>query len=134
MLKNIITTGGILDAKNIVPTMDKTTTTHSVGHDETVFRRDSCSPPPAEPTNRRGRRRKPSSPPIAGEAVKEETKPVHSDFIEMPEMLRRIPVCRKTLWSWCEKDFPHICQGGRVLFYWPSVVAYMLRKQKGGVL
>jgi predicted site-specific integrase-resolvase len=57
-------------------------------------------------------------------------------FIDEKELLNRIPVSRRTLFSWRETGkIPCVRLGGRrVLFHWPSVEAALLRKQKGGVI
>jgi predicted DNA-binding transcriptional regulator AlpA len=56
-------------------------------------------------------------------------------FIDEKELLNRIPVSRRTLFSWrATGKIPSVHLGGRrVLFHWPSVEAALLRMQKGGV-
>jgi len=56
------------------------------------------------------------------------------DFINERELLRRLPVSRRTLFSWrTTGKIPFVRLGGRrVLFHWPSIEAALLRKQKGG--
>jgi predicted site-specific integrase-resolvase len=58
------------------------------------------------------------------------------DFINERELLRRLPVSRRTLFSWrTTGKIPFVRLGGRrVLFHWPSVEAAMLRMQTGGSL
>jgi predicted DNA-binding transcriptional regulator AlpA len=57
-------------------------------------------------------------------------------FIDEKELLRRLPVSRRTLFSWrTTGKIPSVRLGGRrVLFHWPSVEAALLRMQKGGSL
>jgi len=56
-------------------------------------------------------------------------------FIDEKELLKRLPVSRRTLFSWrTTGKIPSVRLGGRrVLFHWPSIEAALLRKQKGGV-
>jgi excisionase family DNA binding protein len=56
------------------------------------------------------------------------------NFIDEKELLRRLPVSRRTLFSWrTSGKIPFVRLGGRrVLFHWPSVEAAMLRMQTGG--
>jgi len=62
-------------------------------------------------------------------------RPGESNFINEKELLKRLPVSRRTLFSWrMTGKIPSVRLGGRrVLFHWPSVEATMLRWQKGGV-
>jgi len=55
-------------------------------------------------------------------------------FIDEKELLRRLPVSRRTLFSWrTTGKIPSVRLGGRlVLFHWPSVEAALLRMQRGG--
>jgi predicted DNA-binding transcriptional regulator AlpA len=57
-------------------------------------------------------------------------------FINEKELLKRLPVSRRTLFSWRTKGkIPSVRLGGRrILFHWPSVEAALLRMQMGGVL
>ena len=57
-------------------------------------------------------------------------------FIDEKELLKRLPVSRRTLFSWrTTGKIPSVRLGGRrVLFHWPSIEAALLRKQKGGVV
>ena len=55
-------------------------------------------------------------------------------FIDEKELLKRLPVSRRTLFAWRESGkIPcvRLPGGRRVLFHWPSVEAALLRKQKG---
>jgi predicted DNA-binding transcriptional regulator AlpA len=56
-------------------------------------------------------------------------------FIDEKELLKRLPVSRRTLFSWrTTGKIPSVRLGGRrVLFHWPSIEAALLRMQKGGV-
>jgi predicted DNA-binding transcriptional regulator AlpA len=55
-------------------------------------------------------------------------------FIDEKELLKRLPVSRRTLFSWrTTGKIPFVRLGGRrVLFHWPSIEAALLRKQNGG--
>jgi len=55
-------------------------------------------------------------------------------FINEKELLKRLPVSRRTLFSWrTTGKIPFVRLGGRrVLFHWPSIEAALLRKQRGG--
>ena len=61
--------------------------------------------------------------------------PGEAGFIDEKELLKRLPVSRRTLFSWrTSGKIPFVHLGGRrVLFHWPSIEAALLRKQKGGV-
>jgi predicted site-specific integrase-resolvase len=54
-------------------------------------------------------------------------------FIDERELLRRVPVSRRTMFNWRESGkIPFVHVGGRrVLFHWPSVEQALLRAQKG---
>jgi len=53
-------------------------------------------------------------------------------FINEREILRRIPISRRTCWAYRKSGkLPHIVCGGRILYHWPSVEAQLLRFQKG---
>jgi excisionase family DNA binding protein len=60
--------------------------------------------------------------------------PGETGFIDEKELLRRLPVSRRTLFTWRESGkIPFVRLGGRrVLFHWPSVEAALLRMQRGG--
>jgi predicted site-specific integrase-resolvase len=53
-------------------------------------------------------------------------------FIDEKELLRRLPISRRTLWNWRSKGrIPFVnIHGRRVLFHWPSVEAALLRAQR----
>jgi predicted site-specific integrase-resolvase len=57
-------------------------------------------------------------------------------FIVESELLKRVPVSRRTLFNWrCSGKLPFVNLGGRRnLYHWPSVEAALLRLQKGGGL
>jgi hypothetical protein len=68
------------------------------------------------------------------EFVKESAKPSEDQFINEPEVLRRLPVSRRTLGNWkTSGKIPFIRLPGsrRVLFHWPSVEQALLRQQRG---
>jgi len=56
-------------------------------------------------------------------------------FIDEKTLLKRLPVSRRTLFSWrTTGKIPSVRLGGRrVLFHWPSVEAALLRMQRGGL-
>ena len=55
-------------------------------------------------------------------------------FIDEKELLRRLPVCRRTAFAWRKNGkLPSVRIGRRNLFHWPSVEAALLRLQRGGV-
>lgn len=57
-----------------------------------------------------------------------------SDFIDQRELLRRLPVSRRTEYDWRRSGkLPFVNLGGRrILYHWPSVQAALLRLQRGG--
>jgi predicted site-specific integrase-resolvase len=63
-----------------------------------------------------------------------QTPAVKADFIDEKQLLERLPVSRRTLFSWRKSGkIPHVRLGGRrILFHWPSVEATLLRHQRGG--
>ena len=60
--------------------------------------------------------------------------PGEAGFIDEKELLKRLPVSRRTLFNWrATGKIPFVRLGGRrVLFHWPSIEAALLRKQHGG--
>ena len=64
-----------------------------------------------------------------------EDRTVALAFIDEAEFLRRIPVSRRTLFSWrAAGKIPTVKIGRRSLYHWESVVAALLRHQRGGSL
>jgi predicted site-specific integrase-resolvase len=59
--------------------------------------------------------------------------PGDAGFIDQTELLRRLPISRRTLFNWrFSGKIPYVNVGGRrVLFHWPSVEAALLRHQRG---
>ena len=56
-------------------------------------------------------------------------------FIDEAECLRRVPVSRRTWFSWrVAGKVPTIKCGRRCLYHWASVEAALLRMQRGGGL
>lgn len=53
------------------------------------------------------------------------------DFIDQKELMKRIPVSRRTLQTWrMEGRIPSVKAGTRrVLYHWPSVYTVLVRKQ-----
>jgi predicted site-specific integrase-resolvase len=66
----------------------------------------------------------PSAPPATNEG----------GFIDERELLKRLPVSRRTLFSWrTSGKIPFVHLGGRrILFHWASVEKALLRQQRGG--
>jgi hypothetical protein len=56
----------------------------------------------------------------------------NADIIDEREILRRVPISRRTLGKWrIEGKIPFLNLGGRrILYHWPSVLAALLRNQK----
>jgi predicted site-specific integrase-resolvase len=65
-----------------------------------------------------------------------EISAVKADFINEKELLKRLPISRRTLFSWrISGKIPCVRLGGRrILFHWPSVESALLRHQRGGNL
>jgi len=63
------------------------------------------------------------------------SSPREPDFIDEKTLLKRLPVSRRTLFSWrTTGKIPFVRLGGRrILFHWPSIEAALLRMQTGGV-
>jgi predicted site-specific integrase-resolvase len=61
--------------------------------------------------------------------------PGGAEFIDEKELLKRLPVSRRTLFTWrYSGKLPFVNLGGRRnLYHWPSVEAALLRQQRGGV-
>ena len=65
----------------------------------------------------------------------QQATPGEASFINEKELLKRLPVSRRTLFTWRETGkIPCVRLPGsrRVLFHWPSVEAALLRRQNGG--
>jgi hypothetical protein len=68
-------------------------------------------------------------------AVAEPRTSDSSAIIDEATVLRRIPVSRRTWFSWrTAGKVPTIKVGRRCLYHWPSVEAALLRMQRGGDL
>jgi predicted DNA-binding transcriptional regulator AlpA len=51
-------------------------------------------------------------------------------FIDEKQLLARLPISRRTLFSWrASGKIPHVKIGRRILFHWPSCEAALLRYQ-----
>jgi hypothetical protein len=62
-------------------------------------------------------------------------KPVSSTnsgvFIDQPELLRRVPWSRRSLFDYRRKGkIPAIQLGRKLLFHWPSIEAALIREMK----
>lgn len=54
-------------------------------------------------------------------------------FLNEKQLLEKVPVSRRTLFSWrAQNKIPWIQMGGRVLFDWESVRNALLRQQRNG--
>ena len=62
----------------------------------------------------------------------ETAPPGQAGFIDEVEMLKRLPVSRRTLFQWRESGkIPFVrVSGRRLIFHWPSVEAALLRAQR----
>jgi hypothetical protein len=67
-------------------------------------------------------------------AGQKQTPSGEAGFINEKQLLARLPVSRRTLFSWrMTGKIPCVRLGGRrILFHWPSVEAALLRYQRGG--
>jgi hypothetical protein len=67
------------------------------------------------------------------QAEQNQTPTGEAGFIDEKQLLARLPVSRRTLFNWRRTDkIPCVRLGGRrILFYWPSVEAALLRHQRG---
>jgi predicted DNA-binding transcriptional regulator AlpA len=60
-------------------------------------------------------------------------KPDKSSFITEMELLEKLKVSRRTVFSWrMAGKIPTVKLGRRTLYHWPSVEAALLRHQRGG--
>ena len=54
-------------------------------------------------------------------------------FLDEKELLARIPICRRTCYTWIQQGkLPCVRVNRRKIFHWPSVEAALLRLQRGG--
>lgn len=52
-------------------------------------------------------------------------------FLSENDILKRVPVCRKTLFNWIRQGkFPVVKIGRRKLFFWPNCQAALLRMER----
>jgi predicted DNA-binding transcriptional regulator AlpA len=62
-----------------------------------------------------------------------ETDGARQTFLDEKELLRRLPISRRTLWNWRhQKKIPSIAIGRRVLYCWDSVAEALRRLERGG--
>lgn len=61
-------------------------------------------------------------------------RPSQAGFIDEVELLKRLPVSRRTLFQWrASGKLPFVrVSGRRILFHWDSVEQALLRQQRGG--
>lgn len=58
-----------------------------------------------------------------------------TEIIDEATLLKRLPICRRTLSDWRSKGIiPCIKVGRRCLYHWDHVRAALLRRQRGGEL
>lgn len=64
----------------------------------------------------------------------ENAAPGGAGFIDEKELLRRIPVSRRTAFTWVQNGkLPCVKINRRKLFHWPTVERALLRQQLNGV-
>ena len=68
----------------------------------------------------------------ARESVKSDGAKASQDFIDQPELLRRLPISRRTEFEWrANKKLPFVRVGKRkILYHWPTVVSTLVRLQR----
>ena len=72
------------------------------------------------------------TPQTRGEFVTSHSQP-ESEFIDEKELLRRLPVSRRTLHNWRRAGkIPCIVIGRRVIFSWDNVARSLRRLEQGG--
>jgi len=76
---------------------------------------------------------------MEAEAQTVQTKPAETErfasgFLSEAELLKRLPVCRRTLTSWRRRGqipFVRLPGSRRVIYHWQSIEAALLRMQQG---
>jgi excisionase family DNA binding protein len=59
-----------------------------------------------------------------------QTSSSEAGFIDEKQLLAKLPISRRTLFSWrASGKIPHVKIGRRILFHWSSVEAALLRYQ-----
>jgi hypothetical protein len=62
-----------------------------------------------------------------------QTLPSETRFMDEKQLLRKLPISRRTLGYWKAKGIlPYIKIGRRCLYDWESVQSALLRRQRGG--
>jgi predicted site-specific integrase-resolvase len=63
-----------------------------------------------------------------------QTAPASQDtFLSENEILKRVPVCRKTLFNWVKAGkIPVVKIARRKIYHWGNVQAALLRQQRNG--
>ena len=73
-----------------------------------------------------------AAPVIPAPEVAPESQP-SGEIITQRELLKRLPVSRRTVNNWRDRGLiPTIQLGAKLLFHWPSVQAALLRHQRSG--
>jgi hypothetical protein len=61
------------------------------------------------------------------------TTPAHPGLWDTRELMRHIPLCRRSIANLRAKGMPAIVLGRRVFFSPASIQAWLMRKERGGV-
>ena len=51
---------------------------------------------------------------------------------DMTELMRHLPLCRRSIYNLMRRGLPHIRLGRRLVFHSGSVQGWLLRQQRGG--
>jgi len=74
----------------------------------------------------------PLAPPISSPRNQSQPRTDESNFIDEKQLLKKLAVSRRTIFSWRKAGkIPTVKLGRRILFHWPSVEAALLRYQRG---
>ncbi|MGP8201953.1 MAG: helix-turn-helix transcriptional regulator [Limisphaerales bacterium] len=66
-------------------------------------------------------------------SLQENAPPREAGFINEKELLVRLPISRRTAFTWVQSGkLPCVKIGRRKIFHWPSCEAALLRMQGGG--
>jgi hypothetical protein len=79
-----------------------------------------------------------SEAPASGEAFLDEKQqktnfcPKDGGLWDIPELMRHVPLCRRSISNLRKRGLPTIVLGRRVFFHPGSIEAWLMRKQRGG--